>query len=166
MSLTYVYLCLHLLSQQSSYPLQIPHPRVLQRAENCVVWLAAVRRPPPPPWMMWEVGEGVRGVGREEGRGGGLSLSFPEQNSPSEAASASYGILWQKKIFFRRVHEQLHVQYTYMELVSGDFPCHRRLSLSLLQSRALVLSPSPLCVASTNAISNKVNNIIIAGNWR
>ena len=64
--------------------------------------MAAVRHPPPPPWMMWEVGEDVRGVGREEGRGGGLSSSFPEQNSPSEAASASYEILYmiEKKFFF------------------------------------------------------------------
>ena len=120
--------------------------------------------------MTWEVGEDVRGVEREEGRGGDLSSSFPEQNSPSEAASASYEILYMtkknffwKEIFFGVCMSSYSI-YAYMELVRGDFPCHRRPSLSLLQSRALVLSPSPLCVASTNAISNKVNNIIIASN--
>ena len=120
--------------------------------------------------MTWEVGEGVRGVGREEGRGGDLSSSFPEQNSPSEAASASYEILYmtEKKFFLERnffgVCTSSYSIYTYMELVSGDFPYHHRLFLSLLQSRALVLSPSPLDAVSTNAIPNKVNNIIITGN--
>jgi hypothetical protein len=40
---------------------------------------------------MWGVGEGVRGVEREEERGGGLS--FPAQTSPSEVTSVSYETL-------------------------------------------------------------------------